>query len=111
MRKFPLVVRVLASTGVSAYVSAASLWEIAIKTRLRKLDILVPLERLPEVLESYAIEIVGITARHALAEAGPQPLTRDPFDRMLLAQCRLEEFRLVTIDRVLAEHPLTWRDR
>ena len=33
-------------------------------------------------------------------------MTRDPFDRMLLAQCQVEGLRLLTIDRALVAHPL-----
>jgi PIN domain nuclease of toxin-antitoxin system len=42
-----------------------------------------------------------------LASVDPDPKTRDPFDRMLLAQCEVEGFRLLTIDRALVSHPLT----
>ena len=38
-------------------------------------------------------------------------MTRDPFDRLLLAQCSIEELRLVTVDRALTSHALTIRRR
>ena len=44
-----------------------------------------------------------------LADAEPEPQTRDPFDRLLLGQCQVENLRLVTLDRALAAHPLAWR--
>lgn len=37
-------------------------------------------------------------------------MTHDPFDRLLLAQCRVEGMRLVTRNRALAAHPLAWRE-
>jgi PIN domain nuclease of toxin-antitoxin system len=43
---------------------------------------------------------------HALASVEPEPATRDPFDRMLVAQCQIEGLRLLTIDRALVSHPL-----
>jgi PIN domain nuclease of toxin-antitoxin system len=89
--------------------SAASLWEIAIKTRLGKLDPQRPLHELPELFETFGLVLLGIDHRHALHLVQPQPPTRDPFDRMLLAQCAVEELRLVTRDRALAAHPLAWR--
>jgi PIN domain nuclease of toxin-antitoxin system len=107
--RYPDVVELLAGSDVEASVSAASLWEIAIKTRLGKLDPRIPLERLPVLLENFAVDVLDIRSRHALAHATPEPRTRDPFDRMLLAQCRLEGLRLVTVDRALADHPLAWR--
>jgi PIN domain nuclease of toxin-antitoxin system len=84
------------------HLSAASLWEIAIKSRLGKLR----LGALPELLEGLGVKIVAIDERHALAEVEPEPTTRDPFDRMLLAQCQVEGLKLITIDRALVSHPL-----
>jgi PIN domain nuclease of toxin-antitoxin system len=87
-------------------VSVASLWEIAIKRRLGKLSLAIGLEALPELLEAMRMEILSINARHALAAVEPEPRTRDPFDRLLLAQCKIEALRLVTVDRALLDHPL-----
>ena len=91
-------------------VSAASLWEIAIKTRIGKLDPLHPLEAIPVFCETSAIALLPIDHRHALAAVDPEPGTRDPFDRLLLGQCAVEGMRLVTLDRALADHPLAWRE-
>lgn len=86
--------------------SVATLWEIAIKHRLGKLRLTFPLDALPRLLKELGAEIVEINELHALAEVFPEPPTRDPFDRLLLAQCQIEGFRLVTLDRALAGHPL-----
>jgi PIN domain nuclease of toxin-antitoxin system len=86
--------------------SVATLWEIAIKHRLGKLRLTFPLDALPRLLKELGAEIVEINERHALAEVFPEPPTRDPFDRLLLAQCQVDGFRLVTFDRALAGHPL-----
>lgn len=101
--------RLLQRPGVQAWASVASLWEIAIKTRLGKLDPGLPLEDLPGYFESAGLTVLPITARHALATFEPQPSTRDPFDRLLLAQCSVEGFALVTLDEALRDHPLAAR--
>jgi PIN domain nuclease of toxin-antitoxin system len=88
------------------HLSAASLWEIAIKSRLGKLRLKPRLNALPELLDSLGIAILAINEHHALAAVEPEPKTRDPFDRMLLAQCQIEGLRLVTMDRSLMSHPL-----
>jgi PIN domain nuclease of toxin-antitoxin system len=88
------------------HLSAASLWEIAIKSRLGKLKLTPRLGSLPELLDGLGIQIVAINEHHALATVEPEPATRDPFDRMLLAQCQVEGLRLVTVDRALASHPM-----
>ena len=91
--------------------SAASLWEIAIKSRLGKLRLRTRLGALPELLEMLGVGIIAIDARRALAAVEPEPTTRDTFDRMLLAQCQIEGLKLVTVDRALASHPLAVRVR
>jgi len=89
-----------ARTSISApdadvAVSAASAWEIAIKRALGKLAA-------PDDLESqlsrHRFTPLGITVAHALL-AGSLPRHHDdPFDRMLVAQARMERMTLVTRD-------------
>lgn len=98
--------RLLRRPGVEAWISVASLWEIAIKTRLGKLDPGLPLEDLPAYFEAAGFKALAITTSHALAAVTPLPPTRDPFDRLLLAQCSIESLRLVTLDGALRDHPL-----
>jgi PIN domain nuclease of toxin-antitoxin system len=89
--------------------SVASLWEIAIKTRLGRLELSMAIERLPEEVDGLGMRLLNIDHRHVLATLDPEPATRDPIDRLLLAQCAIEGMRLLTVDRVLATHPLAWR--
>jgi len=91
------------------HLSAASLWEIAIKWRLGKLRLTPALGTLPELLRGIGIQIVPINEYHALAAVEPEPATRDPFDRMLLAQCEIENLKLVTLDHGLRGHRLAVR--
>jgi PIN domain nuclease of toxin-antitoxin system len=93
----------------SSHVSVASLWEIAIKVRLGKLPAKTPPATLPAALNELGIALLLIDERHVLAELDRDPPTRDPFDRLLLAQCQVEGMRLVTLDRALADHPLAMR--
>lgn len=86
--------------------SVVSLWEIAIKFRLGKLQLEIAIDRLPVVLAELAIEALPITASHALHLVRPEPITKDPFDRLLLAVCAVEGLRLATLDRALVAHPL-----
>jgi PIN domain nuclease of toxin-antitoxin system len=93
----------------SIFVSVASLWEIAIKVRQGKLDLLVHPSKLEERLGGFGCEVLPITGTQAVAEMSPWAETHDPFDRLLLAVCRVEDLRLVTRDRKLVDHPLAWR--
>jgi PIN domain nuclease of toxin-antitoxin system len=93
-----------------AFASVCSLWEVSIKVRLGKLEIGLPLDKLADYFESLGLAILPIDRHHAVTYVDPEPVTRDPFDRMLLAQCKAEGLQLVTLDRVLTDHPLAWRE-
>jgi PIN domain nuclease of toxin-antitoxin system len=95
----------LTDEQASLFVSVATLWEIAIKTRLGKLDPGTTLDRLPELVQAAGLAVVAIVAPHVLESVNPEPATRDPFDRLLLAQCKVEGMRLVTLDRALVGDP------
>jgi PIN domain nuclease of toxin-antitoxin system len=73
---------------------------------LGKLRLTPKLSALPELLHDLGIQIVPINEHHALAVVDPEPATRDAFDRMLLAQCQIENLRLVSLDRSLLKHRL-----
>jgi PIN domain nuclease of toxin-antitoxin system len=103
----PGIRRLLAEPAGEFYVSVASLWEVAIKWRLGKLRLTPSLDTLPELLVDIGMELIPINQHHVLAFAQPEPLTRDPFDRLLLAQCQVENLRLVTMDRALVSHKRT----
>jgi PIN domain nuclease of toxin-antitoxin system len=92
-----------------SFASAASFWEIAIKTRIGKLESAVPLDALAGFFQAMGVNHLVIDHRHAVAAVEPEPTTRDPFDRLLLAQCKVEGMRLVTADRALNGHPLAWQ--
>jgi PIN domain nuclease of toxin-antitoxin system len=78
------------------YVSAASVWEIAIKHGLGKLSL--PPDTLETDTAESGFESLAITATHAVAVSQLPLLHRDPFDRLLIAQARHERLTLVTRD-------------
>jgi PIN domain nuclease of toxin-antitoxin system len=88
-------------------ISAATLWKMAIKSRIGKLNLGVALENIPNLIASLGMTILPVNEHHALHTIAPEPPTRDPFNRLLLAQCAIEDMLLVTIDRALAGHPLS----
>ena len=90
-------------------VSVVSIWEIAIKNRIGKMRLYFPLEKLPIMVERQNLIIIDITAEHTLVDIGPEPITKDPFDRLLLGVCAAEGIKLLTIDKALVDHPMAWR--
>jgi PIN domain nuclease of toxin-antitoxin system len=77
-------------------VSAATIWEVAIKQAIGKLP--EPPELAEQVRDSGFIPL-PVSARHAIAAGRLPMIHRDPFDRILVAQAQCENLTLVTRDR------------
>ena len=89
----------IADTANTAYVSAATAWEIATKYRIGKLPSAAPIiGRFAEVLRRYNFYELPIALAHA-EMAGSLPGEHgDPFDRMLIAQAITERMHFVSLD-------------
>ena len=86
----------------AVYVSAVSIWEIAIKSRLGK--IAADATALASAIEESGFQELPVSSRHAAAVAALPLHHTDPFDRLLLAQAFLEPLRLVTADTALSAY-------
>jgi PIN domain nuclease of toxin-antitoxin system len=86
----------VADPSSTVHVSAATVWELSIKASLGKLD-LDGADLLEEIETNDFIEL-PMTARHSLAAATLPRHHDDPFDRMLIAQARIEGLTVVTRD-------------
>ena len=97
--------RVIGNRRNSIVVSAASLWEIAVKRRKGRLvGVDEYLARYPELHATWGFATVVIEPADAVA-AGLLPLPHDdPFDRMLIAQSRRLDARIVTCDESIREY-------
>lgn len=87
------------------FFSAASIWEIAIKSQLGRADFDVDPHILRRGLIDNGYFELTINAEHALAVLALPPLLKDPFDRMLVAQATVEGFVLLTSDEQVAAYP------
>ena len=85
--------------------SVASIWEAAIKIRLRHRDFRWEASVLRRGLLDNDFAELPITGDHALAIATLSPIHKDPFDRILLAQAGTEGILLLTADPLLAKYP------
>jgi PIN domain nuclease of toxin-antitoxin system len=85
--------------------SAASLWEIAIKSTLGREDFRVEPRLLRRGLLDNGYTELPITSQHAVSIDALPALHKDPFDRLLLAQALCEGVTLVTGDDQLARYP------
>ena len=83
------------------YYSAASIWEIAIKSSLRRKDFRVDVPKLLSILPEMGLIELTVTAAHAAGVTELPLIHRDPFDRLLIAQSLVEPLTLLTNDAVL----------
>jgi PIN domain nuclease of toxin-antitoxin system len=96
--------RAIADAG-EAYVSAASIWEMAIKIGLGKLALVrFEMADLPKLAGKLGFLDLAITAEHAALVAALPSHHADPFDRLLIAQAQLESLVVVTADRQFAAY-------
>ena len=91
----------LTDPGAEVHVSAVSVWEVAIKRALGKLA--VPADLFDQAAAAGCLAL-PVTWAHARAVEALPPHHADPFDRMLIAQARVEGLTLLTADRAFAAY-------
>jgi PIN domain nuclease of toxin-antitoxin system len=98
----------IAEPTTEVLVSAASVWEIAIKVSMGKLRIDgIDLSRADDLAPAAGFRELAISARHAAAAGALPRLHADPFDRVLVAQARVENATLVSSDPQVARYDVT----
>lgn len=96
---------IIANPNNDVLVSAASVWEVAIKAALKRIEI--QLDDLEGAIIRSGFQPLPIGLRHAVAVGRLPAVHRDPFDRMLVAQASIEELRVVSHDRVFERYGLS----
>lgn len=100
----PAPTAAIEAADAEVLVSLASLWEIAIKSSLGKLQ--AP-DDLPARTEQLGFELLPITVEH-LWRVRDLPLHhRDPFDRLMIAQAQIEGLPIVTADPAFSDYDVT----
>lgn len=99
--------KILTDGAEDLYLSAASSWEIAIKTKLGKFQLAEPPGRyVPTRLADQGISSLSVTQLHSLKVYDLPLHHQDPFDRMIIAQAITEEMTILTSDRAFAKYPV-----
>ena len=87
------------------FVSAASGWELVIKTQLGRLKISEnPIDFIREQIQLNAFQSLAIRMNHALQIFSLPGHHKDPFDRLLVAQAQVEEMSILTADPQIARY-------
>jgi PIN domain nuclease of toxin-antitoxin system len=100
--KLPAAARRHLDGADAVYVSAASVWEIAIKVKLGKLK--ADPQRLVQRIESSGMLELPVFSRHTMLVADLPLLHTDPFDRLLIAQAMSEPLHLLTSDSRMRQY-------
>lgn len=103
--KLPEDIKTLVSSPrATVWVSAASIWEIAIKHSLGRGDMPVSSDEATGYFRESGYQLLDITPEHAVAVEALPNYHSDPFDRMIVAQALVEPLRLVTHDQMVAKY-------
>ncbi|HIC70216.1 MAG TPA: type II toxin-antitoxin system VapC family toxin [Candidatus Latescibacteria bacterium] len=95
----------ITNPGNRLLLSAASGWEIAIKSALGRLELPAsPSKFVPDQMQQNDFEVLPVRMYHALEVHALPAHHRDPFDRLLIAQSRSEGAPLISGDRALAAY-------
>lgn len=95
----------ITSPASVAFLSVASMWEIAIKVAAGKLHLPAPpRDYVPSRVRRLGLSVLDIAPEHAFAVVDLPAIHRDPFDRILVAQATAEGLALVTSDAKLARY-------
>ena len=90
-------------SGVPVFVSSVSTWEIVIKCALGKLKVA---DTLFSLIEAEGFIELPVTFEHTKALAKLLPFHSDPFDRLLVAQARVEELVFITSNQTIRQYDL-----
>lgn len=103
-RLSPLARTLLEDENNALVFSSASLWEITIKSDLRRKDFRVDPRLFRRALVDNGYLEMPISSQHVLALKGLEAHHKDPFDRMLVAQSIIEGITLLTTDPLVAQY-------
>jgi len=96
--------RLIENSENEIFLSIASLWEIAIKLQLKKLELSVSLEKVMELAALNGFIFLPILPEHIIALTKLEFFHRDPFDRIIIAQSINEQQTIITKDKVFDDY-------
>ena len=93
---------------ITIYICSVSLWEIAIKMNLGKLDINLPFEELLNSIKNGDFTVLQIEDEY-LRELSSLPfIHKDPFDRLLISTALADNLTIITVDENIQKYDVPW---
>lgn len=90
------------------FICAASLWEIAIKMNLGKLDLKLPLDKLLDDIKSCGFNTLQIDDKYLCKLLELPYIHKDPFDRLIIATALIDDLTIVTADDNIQKYDVPW---
>ncbi len=94
----------LEDTRNTVYFSVINLWEMVVKSALPRRDLKIDAMLARREALSFGFRELQVTAEHAFAVGSLPSFHKDPFDRMLIAQARVEGLNLLTVDAKIQKY-------
>lgn len=95
---------IIESDSTKLFVSIASLWEIAIKINIGKLDLHIPFKKLQKEVLNNNFTILPIEFTNTVQLSKLESIHRDPFDRILISQALVENFTIISKDTTFSSY-------
>ena len=83
------------------FVSVVSVWEVIIKTKLKKIRLKTSVDK---IIERYGFQVLDIKLDHVLGLNKLKNYHKDPFDRLLITQSKVEDMTLLTDDKLINQY-------
>ena len=99
-------IKLIKNLNSRCFVSIASVWEIAIKLSLGKLDLNGRFEDISRIMQQYDLEFLPLTFEHIQQLLTLDYHHRDPFDRIIISQGLVEKLVIVTKDSNFQKYPV-----
>lgn len=93
--------KVISNSNNICFISSATIWEISIKSALGKLEI--P-DNFTDILQDEGFSELPVSWKHAAMVRQLPFHHKDPFDRLIIAQTIVEDFTLLTVDKIIPQY-------
>ena len=102
------IIKIISDPANELYISSVTLWEIAIKKGLNRLQIPLSMDEIYNLINKGPIEILHIEKKHLNVYTDLEFIHRDPFDRLLISTAIAERLVLITHDNVIQKYDFDW---
>ena len=90
------------------YVNIVSVWEVAIKVSLNKLDFDGGSDAFLSAIEANNIDLLGVSGDYVKIVEKLPFIHRDPFDRLIISSAIAEDLTIITIDENIQKYDVSW---